>query len=123
MPQDAHQLDRQVVAVIENGGDHAIDDLRAAGYDVEVLEGEEGRRHLDADGSEHGGGVRVQRIISMFGEERRILERLDEALESGLKVVAVHTPDDPAEVTSMLQDAGSEWIWRFDGWTHERAGD
>lgn len=123
MAQDAHKLDRQVVAVIEKGGEHAIEDLRAAEYDVEVLEGEDGRRHLDADGSSHGGATRVQRIVSMFGEERRILERLDEALADGLKVVAVHTPDDPGEVTSMLQNAGSEWIWRFDGWTHERAGD
>lgn len=123
MPQDAHKLDRQVVAVIERDGEDVIEDLRAAGYDVEVLEGEEGRRHLDADGSEHGGVVRVQRIIAMFGEERRILERLDEALADGLKVVAVHTPESPADATEMLQDARSKWIWRFDGWTHERVGD
>ena len=123
MSQEAHELDRQVLGVVDDEADAVTGRLRDAGYDVEIIQGEEGRRHLDAEGSEHGGVVRVKRFLGFFGDERRILERLDEALAEGATVLVVHTPEDPAEVSDIMQDADARFIWRFDGWTHERVGD
>lgn len=52
---DSHSFENTVVAVLAAGSsDDALQQLSAAGYDYEVMEGESGGRHLDPGGE---GGI------------------------------------------------------------------
>lgn len=115
-----HDFDDTAVAVF--GGNAAIDDviaeLVAAGYDPEVIKGEEGRRHLDP-GGEQGGAATLKRLLTAFGDQYRLLERLQEELDNGNVVVSVDaTPDEATDAVVIMQDNGGEFIWKLGSWTY-----
>ena len=115
-----HDFDDTAVAVF--GGNAAIDDviakLVAAGYDPEVIQGEEGKRHLDP-GGEQGGAATLKRLLTAFGDQYRLLERLREELDRGNVVVSVDaTPDEATDAVVIMQDNGGEFIWKLGSWTY-----
>lgn len=120
-----HDLNNTVVAVLEAKPEveDALAGLSAAGYDYEVLVGEEGREHLDPAGEE-GLVAMVKRLIAAFGDEYRILQRLDDALAEGKTVVSVEAmPDEAKEAIGVLRQHGGHYIWKFGDWTFTRIGD
>jgi precorrin-6B methylase 2 len=122
---DTHDLENTVVAILdaEPAVADAVTRLGAAGYDYEVLAGEEGRAHLDP-GGEEGVVSSIKRIIGTLGDQQRVLRNLDEALASGRSVVSVDTtPDDAAEAIEILREHGGEYVWKFGEWTYTRIGD
>jgi hypothetical protein len=121
---ETHDLENTVVAVLdaEPHAEEAAARLSAAGYDYEILKGEEGRQHLDPTG-ETGLIATLNRLISAFGDQHRILDQLDEALEEGKTVVSVRLDEkDPADAISILQDHGGHYVWRLGTWTFNRIG-
>jgi hypothetical protein len=122
---DIHDLDNTVVAVIGDP-DHArsaIAALREANYQVEVLQGEEGKEHLDPAG-ESGPMATIKRLLNVFGDQYRILEGLTAELERGNHVISVDSePDEATEAVRILQDHEGEFIWKLGTWTYTRIGD
>jgi hypothetical protein len=120
-----HRLDNTVIAVLgsEPETEDAISGLAAAGYEYEVLSGEPGRRHLRS--GENGGVVAIlRRIAAVFGDEHRVLDRLDEALSAGALVVSVTTqPEDAARAVEILRHHGGHYVWKFGEWTFTSVGD
>ena len=112
-------FDNTVVAILDErpmAGD-AVEGLSAAGYDFEVLAGEEGRAHID-QGSDDGLTGTLKGLLTAFGDQKRIIERLDAALQEGKIVVSVDTADqDPADAIGILKDHGGHYIWRLGEWT------
>jgi len=95
-----------------------IAELVAAGYDPEVIQGEEGKRHLDP-GGERGGAATLKRLLNAFGDQYRLLERLREELDKGNVVVSVDaTPDEATDAVVIMQDNGGEFIWKLGSWTY-----
>lgn len=120
-----HDFDNTVVAILdrEPSVESATEMLTHAGYDFEVLEGEEGRKHIDPR-SEEGLMGTVKRLIAAFGDQHRIIDRLDAALQEGRKVVSVQTEEgDSGEAISILKDHGGHYIWRLGEWTFARIED
>ncbi len=121
---DIHDLDDTVVAIIDDPerASRAASELRAAGYEVEVLQGEEGKQHLDPAG-ESGPIATIKRLLNVFGDQYRILERLTLELEGGNHVISVDsTPDEATEAVRILQDHGGEFMWKLGTWTYSRVG-
>lgn len=126
MQQDIHDLNRQVIAILDSkpAVRDAVSTLRERGFEVEVMEGEAGREHLDPHGDEHGLLATIDRLAKRFGDEQRILERLDRAMAAGDKVVSVYAEDDAAtEAAEILKDHGGSYLWRFGQWSHVRVGE
>lgn len=124
MPE-IHDFDGTVIAVL--GGEPeinaALQGLRHAGYEVEVIAGEEGKKHLDPTG-EQGAAATLKRLLTAFGDQHRVLERLHAELDRGNVVLSVEAdPDDAAEVVHILQENGGEFIWKFGTWTFTQIGD
>lgn len=116
---EVHDFDNTVVAVLDHDPAvrSAAEGLSEAGYDFELLEGEEGRQHIDS-GGEQGLVATVKRLISAFGDQYRIMERLDDALAEGKIVVSVEMEDrDPSEAIGILRDHGGSYIWKLGEWT------
>lgn len=123
-PDEGHDLENTVVAVLDE--EPEIEDaaarLSASGYHFEVLAGEEGRQHLDA-GGDSGLIATLNRMISALGDQHRILDQLDKALEDGKTVVSVSFEDqDPTDAVAILQDHGGSHVWRLGAWTFNRIG-
>ena len=119
MADEIHDFDDTVVAVLpdEPSVDDALSDLIAAGYDVEVLRGDEGKAHLDPSG-ESGPTATIKRLLNAFGDQYRVLDRLNEALDEGRLVISVDSkPDEATEAVEILQDHGGEFIWKLGTWT------
>lgn len=117
--EDTHSFDNTVVAVLQSGDDasEALDRLREAGYEVEILEGEPGSAHLDPGGDD-GFWASIKRAASSLGDEKRVLERLDTALSEGKVVLSVDLHDrDGKEAVSILREYGGEYLWKFGDWT------
>lgn len=117
--EDTHTFDNTVVAVLQSGHEasEAVDLLGKAGYQVEILEGESGRAHLDPQGDE-GFWASVKRAASALGDEKRVLERLDSALSEGRVVISVNLDDrDGKGAVSILREHGGEYLWKFGDWT------
>lgn len=96
--------------------------LTEAGYEVEVLSGQEGKEHLDPVG-ESGPVATVQRLLNAFGDQYRVLERLYTELDDGNLVVSVDTGARGADdAIRILQEQDGEFIWRLGTWTYSRVG-
>jgi len=122
---EIHDFDNTVVAILsrESEADGALSDLTAAGYEVEVLRGQEGKDHIDPAG-ETGAIATVKRLLNAFGDQYRVIERLYEELDEGNLVISVEaTTDEAGEVVRILQDHDGEFIWRLGTWTHTRIGE
>jgi hypothetical protein len=58
-----------------------------------------------------------------FGDEVRIVDRLDRALEGGRAVIVVDVDDDrAADVATILEDHGGHDMWRLGEWSFNRIG-
>lgn len=118
--EDTHSFENTVVAVLRSGDDPtaAVDRLVEAGYEVEVLEGESGSAHLDAEGDDGFWASLKKAAASALGDENRVLERLDSALSEGSVVVSVDVGEQDAKAAvSILREHGGEHLWKFDNWT------
>lgn len=116
-----HDFDDTVVAVLDNRGaaDAVVDGLTPAGYDYELLEGEDGKAQLDP-ASDSG----LKRLLRVFGDQHRVLDHLNQQLDEGKVVILVDaSPEEADEAAKVLQDNGGEFIWKFGTWTYTRAGD
>jgi hypothetical protein len=123
---DAHDLNRQVIAILDSEPEvrDAVTTLDERGFRYEVMQGEEGREHLDPSGEDHGVFGAVERLAKRLGDEQRILERLDRAVADGNTVIAVYAEDDAAtEAVEILKDHGGSYLWRFGQWSHVRVGE
>jgi len=103
------------------------DDLAAAtveldkiGFEYFVLEGEKGRESLQP--KQEGLAAALQRMAAAFGDELRIIDRLDRSLANGDQVVIVKADDDQTDVIDMLTERGGHFLWQFRGWTFNSAG-
>lgn len=120
---DIHDFDDTVVAVLDDASD-AVARLKGAGYEVEVLEGESGKQHLDPAGESGGAVSTVKRLLNAFGDQYRVLEHLYDELDAGKQVVSVDaSPDEADEAVRVLQDHDGEYIWKFGTWTYTEIGD
>lgn len=122
---EIHDFDDTVIAILDPEPDvgNAVDRLSKAGYDLEVLQGDEGKEHLDPAG-EKGAAATVKRLLNAFGDQYRVLDRLYAELDEGNLVVSVNSPPDEAdEAVRILQDHGGEYIWKFGTWTFTRIGE
>ncbi len=122
---EIHDFDDTVVAILDEtpAVADAVDRLSAAGYDFEVLRGTEGKDHLDPAGQK-GAKATVKRLLSAFGDQYRVLDRLQSALDRGDLVVSVDaSPDEATEAVHILQDHGGEYIWKFGSWTFTKISD
>ncbi len=97
--------------------------LQAAGYDVEVLVGDSGKEHLDPTGESGGAVSTVKRLLNAFGDQYRVLERLNDELDAGKQVVSVEaSPDEADEAVRILKDHDGQYIWKFGTWTYTHVG-
>lgn len=122
---EIHDFDDTVVAIIHDAAmaDEVVDELTAAGYEVEVLQGEEGKSHLDPAGVS-GPTATLRRLLNAFGDQYRVIERLNAELDKGSLVISVDAePDEAAEAIRVLQDHGGEFIWKLGTWTYTRIGE
>ncbi|MFP3883402.1 MAG: hypothetical protein ACLFWH_13930 [Actinomycetota bacterium] len=122
---EIHDFDDTVVAVLDNRevADKVVDRLSETGYDYELLEGDEGKAHLDPAG-DSGPGAALKRMLNVFGDQQRVLDHLNQQLDDGKVVISVDSrPEDADEAAKVLQDNGGEFIWKFGTWTYTRAGD
>jgi hypothetical protein len=119
-----HDLTGTVVAIIDDpeAGREAVAALAQEQFPAELLHGEEGRSHLAA-GEGEGLSAAVKRLMLAFGDEVRILDRLDRALEGGRSVVSVDVDDEQApRVAVILEEHGGHDMWRLGEWSFNRIG-
>ena len=90
------------------------------GYEYFVLEGESGQESLQP--KQEGLIGTLQRLAAAFGDELRIIDRLDRSLADGDRVVIVRAEERQPEVVEMLTDKGGRFLWQFRGWTFNSAG-
>jgi hypothetical protein len=122
---EIHDFDDTVVAILSEAekAKSAMAELKAAGYDIEILEGEEGKRHLDPAG-ESGPVATVKRLLNAFGDQYRLIERLFAELDDGNLVISVEAERDEAdEAVRILQEHDGEFIWQLGTWTYTRVGE
>jgi hypothetical protein len=120
-----HDFDNTVVAILDRDpvAQNAVDRLADAGYEFEVLAGEEGKEHLDPAG-EKGAGATIKRLLNAFGDQYRVLDTLYEELDNGNLVISVDSvPDEAAEAVRILREHGGSYIWKFGTWTFTRIGE
>jgi len=120
---DIHDFDDTVIAVLDDAS-KAVARLQGAGYQVEVLEGESGKRHLDPGGETPGAVSTIKRLFSAFGDQYRVLEHLYDELDAGRQVISVETsPDEADDAVKLLQEHDGEYIWKFGSWTYTEISD
>lgn len=122
---ETHDFDDTVVAVLDNTevAGEVVDRLTETGFDHELLEGEEGKAHLDP-ASDSGPGATLKRLLNVLGDQHRVLDHLNQQLDDGKVVISVDAkPEDADEAAKVLRDNGGEFIWKFGTWTYTRAGD
>lgn len=113
-----------VVAIIDNHetGREAVAALAAEQFPAQLLHGEQGKAALGPDQDE-GASALVARLAIAFGDEVRIMDRLEAALERGSAVVSVDvTSDDAARVATILQEHDGHDMWRLGEWSFNRIG-
>lgn len=95
----------------------AIDALTGAGFDrdgIWVLCGEAGAERLDVSGRDHGLRGRIYRVVERIGDERELLVRAAEHLESGGLIVTVPADDDTkASAARILAGHGGHDMTHF----------
>lgn len=122
---NTHDFDKTVVAILDRDPEvaDAATGLAAAGYEYEVISGEQGREHIDPGSDDRVAGT-VKKLLTIFGDQGRIIQRLDDALSDGKRVVSVEIDDDdPSGAISILRDHGGHYIWRLGDWTFIRIED
>lgn len=120
------ELRNKVVAIFDTdeATNAAVEDLRANGYEVEVLEGDEGRERLKSD-EEHEGFFESLRgaFESALGDESQILSNVDAELGEGAAFVVVDaTSTDESEIAEALKEHGGHYLWHFDSWSYVSLG-
>lgn len=120
------ELRNKVVAIFDaqDATESAVEDLRTNGYEVEVLEGEEGRERLKTD-QEHEGFFESLRgaFESALGDENQILNNVDaELVEGGAFVVVDASSADESEIAEALKRHGGHYLWHFDSWSYVSLG-
>ena len=123
--EDIHDFDDTVVAVVADStsAQQAASDLEAAGYEVEVLKGEQGKEHIDPAG-ETSPVATVKRLLNVFGDQYRVIERLNAALDEGDSVISVDAkPDEATRAVEIIQEHGGEFIWKLGSWTYSQVAD
>jgi hypothetical protein len=121
-----HDLTGTVVAIIDDAeeGRVAVAALAQQQFSAELLNGEEGRAHLNEE-DEKGLSAAAKKLALAFGDEMRIIDRLDQALQSGRSVVSVDVnddDDDAARVAVILEEHGGHDMWRLGEWSFNRIG-
>ena len=121
-----HDLTGTVVAIIDDAEDGraALVALVEAQFPAELLQGEEGRAHL-TEADEKGLSAVAKKVALAFGDEVRIVDRLDKALQDGRSVVSVNVADDEeqaARVAVILEEHGGHDMWRLGEWSFNRIG-
>jgi hypothetical protein len=119
-------LTGSVVAIIDSQDDaqEAASALAGEQFDATLLHGEVGRAQLSQD-DEGGLTGLVKKLALAFGDEVRILDRLDKALETGRSVISVDVADDEdraARVATILEEHGGHDMWRLGEWSFNRMG-
>lgn len=113
-----------VVAIIDDHetGRDAVAALGVEEFPARLLHGEHGKAALGPD-QEEGASALVAGLAIAFGDEGRIMDRLEAALESGAAVVPVEvTSDDAALVATILQEHDGYDMWRLGEWSFNRVG-
>ena len=113
-----------VVAVIDDreAGRDAVAALSGEQFAAEIFVGEEGLGRLRSD-QEEGVSSVVAKMAMALGDEVRIMERLEAALEAGASVVSVGvTDDDAARVATILEEYDAHDMWRLGEWSFNRIG-
>lgn len=113
-----------VVAIIDDHarGREAVAALAAVQFPAELLHGAEGKTALDPD-QEEGVSALVTKLAIAFGDEVRIMDRLEAALDKGASVVSVDvTSDEAADVATILEDHDAHDMWRLGEWSFNRVG-
>jgi hypothetical protein len=103
-----------------------LDGLTAAGVDlarVHVLVGADGRRRLDAAGTEHGPLARLHRrlVRALSSDSGNVLTLMDNALSAGAVLLAVPLRSERAGVSALLLAHGAPLTWTFRRWSVETA--
>lgn len=116
------ELERCAIAVFDDSEKlkTATDDLDAAGFDYFVLEGESGQESLQP--KQEGLIGNLQKLAAAFGDELRVIDRLDRSLAEGDRVLIVSAEEQQAEVVELLNNRGGRFLWQFRGWTFNSAG-
>lgn len=122
---------RHVVAVVGRPAlATVLEGLVAAGAElaqVQVMAGTDGRRRLDATGTEQGLLARIQRglVHALSSDSENVLTLMDNALRSGSVLVAVplHPAGVPAHrsISAVLLAHGAMVTWTFRRWSVEVA--
>ncbi len=123
-PDQPHDFSNTVIAIVETAShvDAVLDSLTAAGLQAEVLRGESGRSHLDAD-PDAGLVSKLRHLARAFGDETRILNHLDNALAKGMTVISVEVePDQASTAGTILEQHHGKYLWRFGEWSFNRIG-
>jgi len=113
-----------VVAVFDDheSGREALEALAAEQVPAELMSGEEGRAKLARD-DDAGLSAVLEKLALAFGDEVRILDRLDRELEMGAVVIWVDVEEDGVEtVAVILEELGGRDMWRLGDWTFNRIG-
>lgn len=121
----AQELDlhSQVVSIFGDEADEAVNALVQNGYDVVVLKGDKGRKALEPTGDEPGLGAALKKLAATYGDELRIIERLDRELADGKTLVAVRAEEEQKpSVVELIKAHGGESVWHFGQWTFEKVG-
>jgi DNA-binding NarL/FixJ family response regulator len=113
-----------VVAIIDDHatGRDAMAALAAEEFPAELLHGQQGKAEL-GPAQEEGISALMSKLAMAFGDEVRILDRLEAALERGASVasVAVST-DQAARVATILEEHDAHDMWRLGEWSFNRIG-
>lgn len=122
---EIHDFDDTVVAVLDDREEarEVTEALSAAGYDFELLHGEDGKKHLDVAG-ESGPAATIKRLLNVFGDQYRVMEKLHRELDAGKLVISVDSkPDEATEAVRIIQDNDGEFIWKLGTWTFTQIGE
>lgn len=123
---DTIDLREKVVAIFdqEESARAAVHDLVDNGYDVEVLQGEEGRRRLDPHEEEGFFASLGHALQTVVGDEDRIVDDIDAYLaeDRSLVVVGAEEAGEEESAADILRRHGGHYMWRFDQWTYVPLG-
>jgi hypothetical protein len=114
-----------VVAIIDDHakGRDAVAALAAEQFPAELFHGEAGKAALAPDREEEGVSALVSKLAIVFGDETRILDRMEAALDKGASVVSVDvTSDEAARVATVLEEHDAHDMWRLGEWSFNRVG-
>ncbi len=111
-------LKNRVVAILPQGsGSEVAASLRRSGAQVKELTY---RSAVILPTEQPGFKGALGKAAAAFGDELRIYEAIENALQGGREVILVEGGETNAAET--LQKAGAETVWDFRDWTFTKAG-